>query len=124
MQHEAECKSISDGVPKPVKVPGRIRSRCGVGLDFNADYTAVTEFDEYVHFMSAVRVADMEQTGRELAYRALGPQLCHDEAVEQPAQQVTVTKDGPGVYAEQRASECGIDQVPLRQPDQAVQPIG
>jgi len=59
-----------------------------------------------------------------LTHRALGSQLCHDEAVEQPAQQVTVTKDSPGIHTEQRASECGIDQVSLRQPDETVQPVG
>jgi len=31
------------------------------------------------------RVADMKQTGRKLAHRALGAQLRHDEAVEEPA---------------------------------------
>jgi hypothetical protein len=41
--------------------------RCGVGLDFNADYPAIAEFNEYVHFMPAVRVADVKQIGRKLA---------------------------------------------------------
>ena len=83
MQHEAECESAPDGIPEPAQVPRRVRSRCGVGLDFNADYPAIAEFNEYVHFMPAVRVADVKQMGRKLAHRALGSQLRHDEAVEQ-----------------------------------------
>ena len=46
MQHEAECESTPDGIPEPAQVPCRVRSRCGVGLDFNADYPAIAEFNE------------------------------------------------------------------------------
>jgi hypothetical protein len=63
VQHEAECEPVPDGIPEPAQVPCRIRSRCGVGLDLNADYPAIAEFNEYVHFMPAVRVADMKQMG-------------------------------------------------------------
>jgi hypothetical protein len=63
MQHEAECEPVPDGIPEPAQVPGRIRSRRGVGLDLDADYPAVAEFNEYVYFMPAVRVAHMEQVG-------------------------------------------------------------
>ncbi len=124
MQHESKRESASDSITEPAQMSSRIRSRCSVGLDFNADYPAIAEFDEYVHFMPAVRIADMEQVGRKLAHRALGSQLRHDETVEQPAQQVAVTEDGPGIHAEQRPGERGVDQVPFRQPDEPVQAIG
>jgi hypothetical protein len=41
----------------PHQVPG------GVGFDFDPDYPAIAEFDEYVHFMPTVRVSDVEQVG-------------------------------------------------------------
>ena len=63
MQYEAECEPVPDGIPEPAQVPCRIGSRRGVGLDFDTDYPAITEFNKDVHFMPAVRVADMEQTG-------------------------------------------------------------
>jgi hypothetical protein len=124
VQHEAEREPVPDGAPEPTQVPCRLRSRCGVGLDFDADYPAVAEFHQYVDFMPAIRVADMKEPGRKLAHGAPGPQLRHYEAVEEPAQQVSVAKNRPGIHAQQRADECGVDQVTLRQPDEAVQPVG
>ena len=63
MQHEAKCEPVPDGIPEPAQVPCRIRSRRGVGFDLNADYPPIAEFNEYVHFMPAVRVTDMKQMG-------------------------------------------------------------
>jgi hypothetical protein len=63
MQHEAKREPVPDGVPKPAQVPGRVRSRCGVGFDFDADDPAIAELDEYVHFIPTVCVPDVEQVG-------------------------------------------------------------
>jgi len=78
-----------------------------------ADFAGVTVRRQEGELAVAL-VADMEQVRRELAHRAFGPQLRHDEAVEKPAQQVAVAKDGAGIRAKQRADECGVDQVSLR----------
>jgi hypothetical protein len=124
VQHHPGDEPLPHRVAQPTQVPARVRPGRRVGLDLERDHPPVGEFDDDVHLVPAVAVPGVEQPGgRQRAHRAVGPQLRRHEAVEQPAEQVAVAQHGPLIDAEQRPEQGRVDQVPLGQAHQAVQPV-
>jgi hypothetical protein len=110
----AESRKVA-GVGKPW---GRGR------LDLDGYEPAPGQLGKEVDLEASLLLADVVEARPRGRDRELGSQLGGDERVEQPAQQVAVPQHVVGVEPQDGAGQRGVDQVPLRRQDEALEPVG
>jgi hypothetical protein len=85
-----------------------------VSLDFEADESPACQLSKEVDLQPALSLANVIEARSSFRDGDLGSELCHDERVEKPAEQVAVPHHQIDVETEHGGRDGWIDDVSLR----------
>lgn len=111
VKDEAGEKALVELVPQPAEMARTVGRGRRFRLDFEANDASVCRLQQHVHFMTPLLRPKMVRPEPHTADADLGPDLRHDEGVEEPSEQVTVAQNAINVNMQRGPRKSCVDHV-------------
>src|SRR5436190_380399 len=113
MQNHPGDEAVAELIFQPRQVASRVTTGPTVGLDLDTDDSLAAELGDEVHLAAPLFLAQVEEAWPGFGNDRLNPELCGDERVEDPPEEIAVAHYGVGVDAQDASQERGVNEIAL-----------